>query len=618
MSLRVTLRLLLLVGFLGGLLWLAENRFLSERPEKADAACLVPFAADDIVTIEIRRGESSMLCVRRGSEWWMERPQAARVDPAAVARLLGVVETLAPTETVTEAQRKTRDLTLADYGLDPPAAVVTFTAPAGSCALAVGGPSVVGDAVYVRVADCPDIHAAPIALLGALPRTTDVLRDRRLFRGEPFRTARIEVAGVGFMKLVRSGSRWTFQQPVRFRADAAAVNRLLDAIYGLKAGLFVWDPTPGAAAVPPRAETYGLSDDLAAMRIGLWTTGDEEGQELVVGKALPDDPEKFYARLRGSDSVYGVSRRSLDMCRASAQDLMDRDVFPFSEGDVRNIKVTRQDKMLMLSKTADRDWMLVEPIQWQADTQIVHRLVQNMVNLKVAGFLEGTVSDPKSLGFSPPWCSISLSNRTQDAASEAVPPETLLLSSVPPSDGFVLARYESGDTVFRLPAEVLSWFGADPVDPLAYRDRQILAVPSAAVNRISLVRAGVEQSVVRTASGAWEAVSPQGRSVSDETVADIVGALASLRSLRIEYHGPENLEAYGFDKAAPTLTVGISSGEGIRKTLTFGYRAGTDGRFVRLQGQDVIFVLDKALSERLTGDLVRPLPGEKIHPATDR
>jgi hypothetical protein len=54
------------------------------------------------------------------------------------------------------------------------------------------------------------------------------------------------------------------------------------------------------------------------------------------------------------------------------------------------------------------------------------------------------------------------------------------------------------------------------------------------------------------------------------------------------------------------LTVGVSAGQGIRKSLLMGYRAKTDGIYAMVQGQDVIFVLEKGLVARLTADLVVP------------
>lgn len=620
MSLRVTFRLLLLVAFLGGLFWLAEKRFLSERPDREADPRVVPFTSDDILSVEIRRGDAVVSCSRKGDEWRIESPVPARADPAAIAKLLSVVESLQRTETVTDRQRRARDLTLKDYGLEPPVAVATFATAAAKWSLCVGIASVVGDCVYVRMADSPDVHATSVALLDALPRNVDALRDRRVFRGEPSRTVRMEVASASLLKLARVGTRWTIEQPVRFRADADAVNRLLGEVYSLRAERFVWDPPSGtnAAAMPARVETYGLSDDEAGMRVKVWISGDDAGQELVIGKPLPEDPTKVFARIRGAGSVCAVSRQSAERCKASLQDVMDRDVFPCSAGDVSCVEITGQDKVLRLTGGA-RGWMISEPVQWQADTQTVRRLLQNLVNLKITGFPDAPSTDQKALGFAPCFCSVALSNAVVSsadgqgggAARGSCASERLLISSAPAQDSMVLARFESWGSVFRIPAAVLDWLGPDPVDPLAYRDRQMLAVAPDAVNRVSLVRGAAEQTVVRGPSGAWEAVSPPGRAVNTEAVAGVLGALVSLRALRIEYRGPGNPAAYGFDGTATTLAVGISSGEGIRKTLVLGYRAGTDGRFAMVQGQDVIFVLEKGLAERLTGDLLLPATNER-------
>jgi hypothetical protein len=616
MSSRVTFRLLLLVAFLGGVFWLAEKRFLSDRPERSAELRLIPFLADDVVSVVLRRGPSTVSCSRRGDGWWMEPPLSARADPAVIAKLLGVVESLPSTETVTERQRKARDLTLANYGLEPPSNIVTFATSSGSWSLHIGMPSVVGDSVYVRLAGSPDVHATSIALLEALPGGPDAMRDRRIFRGEPFRTVRCEVAGPAFVKLAKTGGgRWAIEQPVKFRADSPAVERLLQAVYALKADRFVWDQAQAtnASVSSARVETYGLSDDEATMRIGVWIAGDDAGQELVVGKSLPDDPAKVFARLRGGASVCAVSRQAVEACRTSVQELADRDVFPCSAGDVRAIELRGQDKVVRLAGNG-KSWSVTEPVQWQADTQTVYRLLHNLVNLKITGFADSATADLKALGFAPFLCTVALSNNVPQAAADSRSPEarrgapaveTLQVSSAPPQEGQVLARFESGGTVFRIPAEILAWLGPDPLDPLAYRDRQILAIPPETVNRISLVRGGAEQTVVRVASGAWEAVSPPGRTVDGGAVAGVLKALGSLRALRIEYRGPGNPEAYGFDGTAVSLAVGISSGEGIRKTLAIGYRAGTDGRFVMLQGQDVVFVLERGVAETLTSDLVQ-------------
>ena len=62
------------------------------------------------------------------------------------------------------------------------------------------------------------------------------------------------------------------------------------------------------------------------------------------------------------------------------------------------------------------------------------------------------------------------------------------------------------------------------------------------------------------------------------------------------------------DRPALTLTLGLTGERGIQKSIAMGFRAETDGIFAMVQGQDVVFVLDRKLVEMLTRDLVRAAP----------
>jgi len=605
MTFRMTFRLALLVAFLGGLLWLVQHRFLSERPERQHDLRLIPVAAEDVTAVSIRRGSMDVVCVRGPEGWQIERPIKARADDAALARLVSVFEVLTRQETVTEAQRAARGLSLEDYGLAEPAATLDILSAKGRHRLAVGGAAVVGDSVYVRLNGESDIVATAGSLLAVTPRTVDDIRDRRLLRGEPFQIARVDLSWSGSsVRLAREAGRWMVLQPVRFRADPSVVEHLLQDLFGLGADRFVWDPaneTNRAGAV--RVETYGLGADEAALRVGVWVASDEIGQELVVGKPTPDDPDRVFARMRGSDSVFAVKRQLAERCRLALQDLLDRNVFPIQAGDVGRIEVSQGNRSVQLIRGAGDGWSLAEPVKWKADDAILADRVRLFVALKVAAFQEGATRTPDALGFTPPWCSIRLAS---SAAGSSPAPERLLISSLPAKDGYVLARFEHADTVFCLPADFAARLGPSPADPLAYRDRRMLAIPPEAVSRLSRVRAGREQTVVRDPAGGWTAVAPPNSAANIEAVTNILAELTALRALRIEYSGPDNPDAYGLNDSATVLTIGVSAGQGIRKSLLMGYRAKTDGIYAMVQGQDVIFVLEKGLVARLTADLAVP------------
>ena len=168
------------------------------------------------------------------------------------------------------------------------------------------------------------------------------------------------------------------------------------------------------------------------------------------------------------------------------------------------------------------------------------------------------------------------------------------------------ARLEGGPSVFTIAAKSIEALHVFPIDALAFFDRTILAVPAETVQRISLSRPGVEQSVSRAAGGPWSPAARSQRILDTQRIDDFLSTLANLRALRIEKRNPENLASYGLDAPAATITIGLSGREGIQKSVLIGFRAGTEGVYAMVRGQNVVFVMAMDVAERLSQDLVVP------------
>jgi len=107
--------------------------------------------------------------------------------------------------------------------------------------------------IYVKSASSDDVISAPKSLLSLIPDNMEKLRDRTILTGDAERTVRIEIQrpSAGIIQLVRGRTGWLIQQPASLRADGAKVARMLDAIYGLRAEKFVWDPPSPQIESPP-------------------------------------------------------------------------------------------------------------------------------------------------------------------------------------------------------------------------------------------------------------------------------------------------------------------------------------------------------------------------------
>ncbi len=627
MTSLTTFRLLVLVALLAGIIWVLDRHWLAVEEPRREESKLFPPYANDVESIVLTRGQTEMVLTRPKGIWVLERPIQAQVNPEKIERILSVMESLPVRERITAEQRRLRDLELADYGLADTAIRLTISAGQRRDDIRVGNVSALSDMVYVRVGDSMDVIATSREMVLALPSGVDEMRDRALLRGDAYRTVRLEITRPdGFIQLARAAGGWIIQQPVSFRADAAQVNRMLDVLFSTPVSEFVWDPAAGPAVDKGRArervEAFGLSPDDAALRIRVWVAGDEVGQEVVFGKPLTDGRNLVYAKLRDSESVVAVGAQVQAAFRVGVGDLRDRRIFALSAADSRYFVCRQGDRRVVLRRQNGAGWMIVEPIQWRADEPTVSAIVDSVAGMAALSFEDGVPRGLKELGMDPPWCMVHLGTVAPPDVVQ-VPPsarepegdgrkrnkdlDRIWLSNVIQTNGTVLARYDGTETYFWVSAESISRLAPTPAEPLVYRDRLMMAIPPESVSSLSLRREKGEQRVALLSTGnVWVAESPATGIPDQAAIRDILCLLANLRALRIEYHGAENLEAYGLDKDATVLVVSLSGGEGIQKSLYMGFRSRTDGVYAMVQGQDLVFVLDKGQVERLNADLVRP------------
>jgi hypothetical protein len=183
-----------------------------------------------------------------------------------------------------------------------------------------------------------------------------------------------------------------------------------------------------------------------------------------------------------------------------------------------------------------------------------------------------------------------------------------------PKDTAVYAKLDDDPTVCTLRAGPVRALVKRLTDPLVYRDRTVLAVPVTSVKRISLTRADGKQEIALGEAGDWMPSVPATNTVNRKVVEDILFHAANMRALRIESHNPDSLAAYGLERPAFVLTLGLAGEQGIQKSLMLGFRAKTDGIYAMVQGQDVVFVLSNELVDELMRDISSPPGRVRIEP----
>jgi len=619
----------------GLLILLFERTPQGRRTRPEGAARVFAIEPGSATFLALRRGDLRIECRRVDGRWRIEWPIAARADRGRIERVIATLESLEKRETITPEQRRTRSLGLSDYGLAAPAATVVLGQNDRRRELCIGKQAPFGDLLYVRFSGSEDIMATDPALLEVLQGSLASFRDRTLLPGEGLRTSRMEIHSRkgGFLQLARQAGGWMLQQPVQARADDNGVVAMLDTLFSAEIQEFVWDPrlslaaddvpaADGAESGASRVDVYELAPDNAAARVKVWTGGSDVGRELLIGKETAPDAGTRYARLADEESIYTVSSALMRTFDVSAGDLRDKRIFPFKPAEIGRLRLQRGDRFVALQRGGAAGWTIVRPIQADADEEVMADVVAALLRLTVARFPETAPTNLAAIGLAPPGAEVRLGKRpvaepsAQPDETDNVPPPdrtdaydaVLLLSVRTNGHARTWAMMREDGAPFEMAAEDVRAMlpGGLSVDPYVYRDRTVLSLSPAAIQRITLRRGAAEQTVERDGKGGWGSADATQR--ADAAVIDeILFRAAHLRAQRIQGGGGEKLADYGLHDAAAILTLGLRGEGGIKKSILFGARAAPDGVYAMVQGQDVVYVLSRSLVDVLTSPLVKPV-----------
>lgn len=585
-------------------LYIALVERAPDAPSAPGPAPLVARASERITWFSVARGTSSVECIRRRDGWELVKPLAARADAARIAQFLESLEVVPRAGAVTAEERQARGLGLADYGLDPARARVTVGDAAGREEVLIGDVSPLGSSVYVKRRGTEDVWAVGTNVWSALPLDLSELRDRIVLRADPRQVIRLELTrrDGGLVQLARAGSGWQIQQPVQCRADERKVLRLIEQLLAVEVTSFASDARPDPNA-------YGLGPDDAVLQLAVVLAGKDAPIRILAGRATEDGSGRVYARRDDSDSVFTVPADTVARFSLGVGDLRDPIVFDVDASAVTRVRIEEGARAVALARGVDGEWRLSDPSDAPADRSAVESVIRRLTELRADGYMEASETNRVALGLVPPLVSIGLDVATAASGhTDRATGGAMLRIGRQPRDGRVAAWMDGEQTGMILSWPAILGLSVGPTAgerfavALAYRDRTVLRVATESVRMLAVARGGRETAIERSESGGWVASGVADRHPDGEAVTDVLRLLADLRAVAFERDRVSDLAPFGLREPAVVVTVGLSGPEGIRKRILIGRSVG-DGAYACLQGQDVVFVLDRRAVAILTRDL---------------
>lgn len=566
---------------LAGLWWWSVRADRQAARLAAELSLTARFNPDEVREALIVRPGVRARVMREGPVWRLMEPVEAPADALEVGRLLEALAGAADGALVPAAELG--ETPRSELGFDPPAGQITLVRPGGDLLFEIGQ-ALPGGRLYARLVP-PDAYVAiSTNLLAALPASPEALRDRTLFPGvSDIRQIRLRRPG-GRLHLARGDDgQWRITEPIQARADRLAAQRMVETLLTTRIREFIRDDVVVG-------DPYGL--DESAIEVVVDAGPGVESRSLRLGRRSDNDPAAVYAQRGGSRTVVTIPAAVAWMCAATLEDLRDRRLVPIPPDDVAGWCAERGDVRLRVLQT-NNTWAIVEPSFAPADEPRVSAFIREWLGTRIEAFADGVPA---------PTSAVRLCWYRSDPAGVRAPsgptPAIVLLVSDTPSDPVPVAVIESGTTNVVLIRTKPP--GALSLDPLRFRSRVIVSLPSDRIAGLVLRRGNVEQRVLISTNGF---VTERGDAVPAAGVEPKLRSLASLRALTLVTESAAEMVSYGLDPPVASLTVLDRAEAGGSVTLLFG-RSTPDGTYVRIQGRDLVALLDPATAGTLLTDLL--------------
>jgi len=345
-------------------------------------------------------GERVSLVADEPGKWRIVKPGPYPADADMIADFLDKIESAKAKEFVADAPAS-----LATYGLDHPASVTIWTGrdkDRASKTLLFGRADLDKKGVYVMRAGEPGVMLAPEDVWTAFPKTVAALRDKVVVAYAYDKANRVELESPkGRVVLERDGTGWKITAPDAVKADAGAVNAMLWSIRDLRASAFLADA----------AGDLGRFLKKADVTVKIWEEGVKDPKILRLGPSGETRGGKpaAVAAVEGQGPVMLVDAKALQDLSKTETDLRDRSVFPaFELNDVKRARLTAAGKPLVLERSGENDWKVVEPSRGSAKSDTMTNLVLGLKSLRWKEIASATGEDAARYGLDHPEVEVSL------------------------------------------------------------------------------------------------------------------------------------------------------------------------------------------------------------------
>jgi hypothetical protein len=266
---------------------------------------VIDFQRADVNKLELKRGESTIVCVKDNlGEWRIMQPAEYKADKDTINNLLFELDSLKAQKFVSD-----KPASLAPYGLDNPQNIVTLyeSGKAEPKLLLLGKKQ--EDSVYVKTKDADTVFLVKGSLLNKVEMGVAELRDKIVLKFDSDDAQKLELKHDNIaITCVKQGVNWRITIPSNENADNSEVTGIIDKLAELRVEKFVLDK--------PDAVTTGLDKPQVQVTV---TLKNNTAHKLIIGKSAGN--QTVYAKLETPEELFLLNDAIVQDLKKTLDDL---------------------------------------------------------------------------------------------------------------------------------------------------------------------------------------------------------------------------------------------------------------------------------------------------------
>ncbi len=588
-----------LAAVLGAAIFGVEK--FSRKPAPALVALVPGLRADKVTSVQFTpAGQLEIRATRTNGTWRLAKPISYPAQAASIEALLGGLEKLSPSHTISGAEVRQRKNSDAEFGFD---ARTTLTLMIGeeSRQLRIGSRTAHGDELYVQVVGSDGIAVVDAQLLKLLPSKMDEWRDTGLvdLRGMMF--DRIIVSNAtAVIELQRDATNllWRLMRPMAARADNIRLANSIQKLHGTRVKGFVSDD--------PKSDGEGFGFQNAELELTL-VSGTNILAGLQFGKSPTNDSSLVFARRVGFDAVVTVERQAIEPWLAAVNQFRDPHLVTLL-APPQEIEV-RDKESFMLQRTTTNAWRIVDS-DMPVDSEFVREVMLTLTTGRIVQYKDSiTEADLPKYGLAKPVRQIVLRSTPSKAGASATNGVLAELSFGEVKDGTVFVRRSDENSVYAIGIEDYARLA---VSAWHLRERAVWRFHESDVARVAVQQGERKTALRHTGTNAWAFESGSQGVINVGAVEETIHRFGLMDVSAWVDRGEEAGTLYGFGGTNTNMVVTVELKNGSKHEVEFGGKSADNYPFAKVMigGQPWFFEFPIVVYEYIKFAL--PLPAAKL------